>query len=114
MEIAEAESAVSDIIGEVSGVQLHRLSSGSDLLSDLGIDGDDAVDVFRKLEVDLQVDFSLMQWDRHFGPEAGFNLFALLSPSWWRWRRHRIPVTVRDLVDCVVTRRWTASYLRDA
>ena len=89
---------------------VRESSQDTDLFHDLGLDGADAEEVFKELQEDHGVDLGSLQWDRHFGPEAAFNPFALLFPSWWRWRRQRIPVRVRDLVEAIRTKRWQLCY----
>jgi acyl carrier protein len=101
---------VKQILWALHGDRPERVTLKSDLFSDLGIDGDDAIEVFEKIEEKFDVDFSSMQWDRHFGPEAGFNPFALLLPSWWKWQRERVPVTVEDLITAICARRWVNVY----
>jgi acyl carrier protein len=101
------------ILAEVKNIlwDLHRdppdeVTFESYLFGDLGIDGDDAVDVFEAIQERFNVNFASIQWNRHFDPEGGLNPFALLIPSWWKWRRKRIPVTVQDLVDAVCAKKW--------
>jgi acyl carrier protein len=101
---------VKQILKDIHGDRPERVTLKSDLLFDLGIDGDDVVEVFKKIEEEFEVDFSPMQWDRHFGPEAGFIPFALLLPSWWKWQRERIPVTVEDLINAICAKRWVKVY----
>ncbi len=98
------------VLHELHGDDPSRVTPSTDLLADLGIDGNDAVEIFESLADRFGVDFSDIRWDRHFGPEAGFNPLALLLPSWWRWQRERIPVRVRDLAHAVVAKRWTMTY----
>ena len=101
---------VKQILWDLHGDRPERVTLKSDLFSDLGIDGDDAVEVFQKIKEEFEVDFSSMHWDRHFGPEAGFNPFALLLPSWWKWLRKRVPVTVEDLIAAILAKRWIMVY----
>jgi acyl carrier protein len=101
---------VKQILWDLHGDRPERVTLKSDLFSDLEIDGDDAVEIFEKIKEEFEVDFSCMQWNRHFGPEAGFNPFALLLPSWWKWQRERVPVRVEDLICAICAKRWVKDY----
>jgi acyl carrier protein len=101
---------VKQILWDLHGDRPERVSLKSDLFADLGIDGDDAVEVFQRIEEKFEIDFSLMKWERHFGPEAGFNPFVLLLPSWRWWQRERVPVTVEDLITAICAKRWVKVY----
>jgi hypothetical protein len=103
-------SLVRHLLWELHGDRPERVSLESDLFADLGIDGDDAAEVFQAIKERFEVDFSTMEWTRHFGPEAGFCPLALLFPSWWRWHRNRVPVRVRDLVSSIQNKVWTLKY----
>ena len=87
-----------------------KLDLETDLFSDLGVDGIDAEKLLQRLS--MQFGFSLqgLQFDRHFGPEAGFNPLALLMPGWWRRHRNRIPVRVADIVEAARTLKWPIKY----
>ncbi len=53
------------------------MSLDSRLQDDLGLDGDDAFELFEKFEKKFETDCSALwsQWDSHFGPEGA-------SPRW--------------------------------
>lgn len=106
MDLAEADRAIRALLHDELGCRPGTISSDADLFRDLGIDGADAVDFLDAVEREFDVDLSEMDRRRHFGPERAFTPLALLSPSWWTWRRERIPVTVHDLARAVVAGRW--------
>jgi hypothetical protein len=103
-----AERVVS-VIAHQTGCPQSRLPLQTDLW-DLGVDGDDAQDLLLRLSEEFQIDLQNMQFNRHFGPEAGFNPLAVFLPGWWRWRRGRIPVAIADLVEAASTRNWPIQY----
>ena len=106
----ELERQVMAAVADQTGCPLSRLSPQTDLARDLGVDGDDASDLLLRLGEEFGINLENVRFDRHFGPEAGFNPLALLLPSWWRWRRERLPVTIADLVEAARTHNWPIRY----
>lgn len=103
---ADLEKRVLAAIADQTRCPLSELSPQTDLFRDLGMDGDDARDLLLRLSEKFEINLENMQFDRHFGPEAGFNPLALLLPTWWQWLRQRLPVTIADLVEAARTRNW--------
>ena len=114
MDQIEAKKAVIETIRRRHSGENAEMSFDTDLAGDLGIDGDDAIEIFKSLATQFSIDFSGIEWDRHFGPEAGCSPLAFLSPKYAAWHRCRIPVTIRDLVNATVTKEWTMSYTGQA
>jgi hypothetical protein len=56
----------------------HKLSLETRIAHDLGMDGDDAVEFFKDFGEKFNVDFADLRWDRHFAPEGGGSLGALI------------------------------------
>jgi len=84
-----------------------RLSPGTSLLHDLGIDGDDGGEFMGRFGVRFAVDLSRFEFDRHFGPELPFSLFLLLY--WWlrpSCRPRLVPITLADLDAAIRLGRW--------
>jgi hypothetical protein len=79
---------------------------GLDVAGNLGIDGDDGLELMRKFAVMFDVDLSEFDPADHFGPEGGFNPLMLLWPAWRRARRRMRPLTVADFVRAAEARRW--------
>jgi hypothetical protein len=63
---------------------------------------------------EFAVDLKNIQWDRHFGPEIGFNPFALLTPRWWKWQRERLAVSTSDLIRAAHSKQWVYAYPESA
>jgi hypothetical protein len=99
---------IMEIIADETRCHPSRLRLETDLW-DIGVDGDDARDLLLRLSEEFEINLENMQFHRHFGPE-GTNLFAVLLPGWWRWRRERIPVRIADLVEAAHTRTWPVQY----
>jgi hypothetical protein len=97
------------MIADQTRRHLSQLRPETDLFQDLGVDGDDAVDLLRRLREEFDANLDALQFDRHFGPD-GFNPLALVIPSWRRWKRERIPVTIADIVEAAQTKHWPIRY----
>jgi len=117
IEMTETENKQSKILEQVKDIlwELHLdepelVSLRTELYRDLGIDGDDAVEIFEKIEEMFQVDFSNIQWDQHFVSEPEVNPFALITRKWSKWQRERVPVTVQDLIDAICEKQWVKEY----
>ncbi len=102
----DIKNRIIKIISETHGNRPESINLTTDLCRDLGIDGDDAVELFERLSDEFKIDFSTMQWGRHFGPE-GFNPFSMLTRSFWR---KEIPITLQDLINSAINGEWTKSY----
>jgi acyl carrier protein len=55
------------------GVKRDKLSTGTRLNQDLGMDGDDAVEFFRAFGAEFKVNLDDLygRWNQHFGPDGG-------------------------------------------
>lgn len=101
---------VAELVAKCTGVSVSQLNLHTDLLGDLGVDGADAEELLEEFCAFFGVDAQAIEFDRHFGPEGGFNPFALLFPSWWAWHKKRIPVTIETLVRAAETECWPVTY----
>lgn len=96
------DDKIIDFVVREAGFKHHQISLQSDLRN-LGIDGDDAIELMNKFSQEFSVDMSKFDFKRHFSPE-GFNPFLILFPSWWR--RKLQSITIRDLVKAAETGVW--------
>lgn len=66
------------LIAEETGVQPSRINAATRISEDLRVEGDDASDLLTAFASRFHVDLAEFQFDRHFGPEMGWNpLYAL-------------------------------------
>jgi hypothetical protein len=65
------EAQVRDYIAAMAEVKPEKVQLATRLLDDLGIDGDDAVELFKGLHERFGTDFAPLyeRWGDHFGPE---------------------------------------------
>lgn len=75
----EAASDVVEMLAKERGLSPAKINVSSQLLQDLGMDGDDAVDFFTALQERFGTDLSALHegWSDHFGPE-GFSCWNSL------------------------------------
>jgi hypothetical protein len=71
--MTDLEERVTAFVVEETGIRRKRVYLASRLSQDIGMDGDDAVDFFRRFGEEFQVDLTALgeHWDRHFLPEGG-------------------------------------------
>jgi hypothetical protein len=76
------------------------LTSETRINLDLGIDGEDGVDLMRDYSARFSVDLASLPSGHYFGPEAGASPLALLT-TFWRWLKREqhglTPLYVKDL-----------------
>ena len=64
-------TAVREFVARFTGHPLDKVTAGTTLLGDLGVDGDDACELFADFAQLFAVDLSTLDITRHFGPESG-------------------------------------------
>jgi acyl carrier protein len=98
---------VRDFVAEYLRERKEKLSPDSRLLQDLGVDGADAVELLEAFSEKFGVDMAHFPLSKHFGPEAGFNLFYYLYSLLFKRQKWRpIPITLRELAEAVRHKRW--------
>ena len=105
------EPTIEDIrsfLHEVAHVKREEIREDSDLLMDLGIDGDDWDSLLEEYRRRFGVSLDGFRWYFHHG-EEGFNPFWLIVPPPNRRVQH-IPVTPRVLMESAQLGRWSITY----
>ena len=69
------EQQVKELVAKETEVRIERLTLETDLLKDLGVDGNDALELLEKYWEVFHVDLLQFKFSKHFGPEGGPNLF---------------------------------------
>lgn len=96
-----------DIAGFVcdqTSVRADRLTPQTRLVHDLGIDGDDLVDLMDAFFAGFNVDPAGFEARRHAGPE-GLDLLGVLNP-FGRKDDGPVPITLAMLLAAAQTGRW--------
>ena len=97
------EEGIIAFVARKTSAPLARLSSVTRFREDLGVDGDDGIELMARFAADFGVDLTDFSPAKHFGPEAAWNPFAFL------FRPKLKPITIADLVRAAEGKRWTAS-----
>lgn len=96
----ELDAAVQEFVATHPGVPISRVHGNTRLFHDLGVDGDDAVDLLTDFADRFNVDVAQFPFDEYFGPEASGPLWILVA---WAagWSTTKTPLTIGDLIRAV-------------
>jgi acyl carrier protein len=99
-----------ELVATESGARKEDVALKSTLLGDLGLDGDDAWEVFEALQSKFGVDISSFEFERHFRSEPCFKgiLYFLrkLKSRDEHVAARKEPVTVAQLVGACEKKAW--------
>jgi hypothetical protein len=102
----ELDASLIQFLSQELGVPTSRLAPGTTLGRDLGVDGDDGLELIAAYGRRFDVDLSAFRPGKHFGPEAAGNpliwLWWVVSRSWPKF----VPITLADLELSRQARRW--------
>ena len=93
-------------ICEMTSCDAGSVTDEARLGADLGIDGDDAVDLFEGLSRKFSVDLSSLNLSEHFGPDAGANPWTMLRSALQKNETQKNQITVRQLIEAAQKGRW--------
>jgi len=96
----EIEAEVFRLIEEVTNVPVAKLTLETRVGHDLGVDGDDAVEILMALKKRYSVDISAFKFDEHFGTE-GWDPFRAIYHLFRRTANKLKPLRIRDIVEAV-------------
>src|SRR5687768_14916691 len=109
------DEAVKAFIARECSGRVERIRLDTTLFGDLGIDGDDADELFAAFSREFDVDLTELELSKHFGPEGlPLNPWKVFQ-SWLRYisrkgtpeeRAGVIPITVAQLVESARSKRW--------
>ncbi|HEX9198315.1 MAG TPA: DUF1493 family protein [Acidobacteriaceae bacterium] len=98
------------LISDKQGIKLKNISVDKSLNFDLGVDGDDAVELFEAYSAKFHVDLTPLgeEWDRYFGPEgfSSFGMWELMTLFRTKQRGPMLPLPVSRLVASAHEGRW--------
>jgi len=90
---------------EMTSYDAGSVTEEARLGADLGVDGDDAIDLFEGFARKFSVDLSSLNLSDHFGPDAGPSPWTLLRSALQKdVPRHEI--TVGRLIEAAQKGRW--------
>jgi len=97
---------VRDFVVEHTGVDKNKLSEQTELHK-LRMDGDDALELMEEFSNKFSVDMSEFEFNKHFGPEAGFNpIVYMYYLVFARDKLRLMPITLRDLTEAAQNKKW--------
>lgn len=96
---SELEKKVIQFVAEMVCIPKQSIKLESQLMRDLGLDGDDALEFFKIFQEKFSIDLSKFFVSCHFGEEGAY--FPLLSDLkiFFMGKRKFIPISVGDLID---------------
>jgi len=94
---------VSQFVADFTSAPLDKIDEETTLFGDLGVDGDDGVELLSRFGEKFDVDLSSVDFSEHFGPE-GWAPWAIIMWIAYACRRgsaeqkaRLVPITVGDL-----------------
>ena len=105
IEAEDLQERVLAFVSEAANVSVERLSLGTRLEEDLGITGEDAVELLSAFAERFGVDTARLDFHKHFGPEGCNPLWLLYKPPWLK-SHGAYPVTIHHLIRVAEARRW--------
>lgn len=79
MNDQEAYEAVVAFLSHQLGLDAHRITLGSKLSKDFGVDGDDAIDLLENYSAKFDVSLHDFAYDQYFGAESAIGPITLIK-----------------------------------
>lgn len=103
-----------ELVAYGTGYKKEKISAQSRLFQDFGLDGIDGYNLLEAVREEFDIDFSTFHFDRHFGPEAGVDIFSWLNMIFFQrdklskngMRVKKVPITVLDLYEAARTKKF--------
>jgi len=111
----DLESRVRAFVVRATSARVEKVSLDATLFADLGVDGDDGLELIDAFGKEFDVDISTFDHGKHFGPEAGGCGCPFLLALFQYFRSPKRdghaaavvePISVRDLVEAAHEGRW--------
>ena len=107
MQDISIEEQVKSFVAQQTAYRIDKISMSTLLHKDLGVDGDDAVELLENFSEKFQVDLSAFELDRYFRGEVSFDPFVWFAAMLSRTAVCDLePLTVQDLVNSAKAKRW--------
>ena len=113
-KVTTLEERVLAFVARESSANADKMFLSTKLSGDLGIEGDDAVELMARFAEQFNVDMSAYRHSDYFGAECSFVPLAVIWPPWWKARRQRRVVAIIDLVRAARYGYWPAPGEPDA
>lgn len=94
---------VISFVSEWLSCDVHKLYMDTRIGEDLGVDGDDAIELLEEYSKRFSVDLSEFPYNDYFGPEAGSNplhfLIVIIHSLFNKKRKRLNTLCIRDLIE---------------
>ena len=104
------ENEILELVSRESGVPISKISLNSTLLGDIGLDGDDAWEVFESCHEKHGLDLTNFEFQRHFRNEPCFKGFIYLFRKLKHKDEHiaakKEAITVARLIESCESGKW--------
>jgi acyl carrier protein len=111
LDLAEAmtdtEKTIAAILAELRSLGAHQIRSETLINDELGIDGDDAVDLLHLIERRFEIDTADFEFGKFFGPES-MSIVNLVMDLLRGKKLRLLPLSVRQLGEYVDGKRATS------
>lgn len=94
------------LISECCGISNNEINESSQLLKDLHIWGDDALDLINRFSTEYGVDMLGFEFSKYFPSEGSF-IFSI--PFLFKVETKYVRLTVTDLVEIANRRKWNTN-----
>ena len=105
----EEFAAVARFLGKKIGRSPDSFTPETDLLYDLGIDGDDYEEIIIEFTQQHSIISKEYKWQFHHGPEGCNPIWLLFPPE--ILKRTRIPIRIKDFLEAKKRKTWEFLYL---
>ncbi|MDR2637450.1 MAG: DUF1493 family protein [Zoogloeaceae bacterium] len=75
----DLESRIIESLSRFTGIDASKISSSSSITDDLGVGGDDGIDLMNEFSREFDVDITNFEFDKYFGHEPGFSFHMLMA-----------------------------------
>lgn len=103
---SKVEENVIELVVRLTGANVSQVFVETSLREDLGVDGDDAIELIQQFAIIFGVDISMFRYAEYFGSEAPMSISTIWNALFKKGSRFR-KLTVGDLVDAALSGRLT-------
>lgn len=79
----------------------YKLKDDTRIFHDLGVDGDDAIELIENFSQKFDVKISDFPYEKYFGPEASLSPFSIIAHILGKQKKFQ-PLRVADLVNAAI------------
>lgn len=101
----DIESKVIGFVSDELKIDKSKLDYDTRLFHDLGVDGDDAIELIEGFARKFDVNVAGFPYEKYFGLEVSFSPFSIISRLLGKQRKFQ-PLCVSDLVNAAVRHKF--------